>query len=136
MIKTNKFRLLCVTKDGGAESRVWAFWLFAWKALCSIVLLRFEDGSRDAYHSHAFHCISWVVSGVLLEEHRDGRVDVYWPSWRPILTRRDTFHRVTSFGRTRVISLRGPWLDTWKDAPRVAGGYVERTLTHGRQVIA
>jgi hypothetical protein len=135
MIKTNKFRLLCVTKDGGAESRVWAFWLFAWKALCSLVLLRFEDGSRDAFHSHAFDCISWVVSGVLLEEHRDGSTAVYWPSWRPIITRRATFHRVTSFGCTRVISLRGPWADTWKDAPRVAGGYAERVLTHGRQVV-
>lgn len=147
MIKTNSFRLLTVTKDGGEESRVWAYWLFAWKALFSVGLLRFEDGTRDAYHSHAFDCVSWVLKGQLLEEHRDrtviweGRtcnlIDVHQPSLAPVVTRRSTYHRVRSIGRTWVLTFRGPWSNTWREAlPTGTGDYAERTLTHGRQEVA
>lgn len=147
MIKTNSFRLLTVTKDGGEESRVWAYWLFAWKALFSVGLLRFEDGTRDAYHSHAFDCVSWVLSGKLVEEHRDrtviweGRkchlVDLHEAGLRPVVTRRSTYHRVRSIGRTWVLTFRGPWSRTWREAlPNGHGGYTERTLTHGRKEVA
>lgn len=132
MICTNRFRLLATTKDGGPESRVWAYWLFAWKALFSIVLLRFEDGSRDAYHDHAFSCFSWVLSGRLSE------IRIGWDepgvyerraSWRPFVTRRTHLHKVVSHGRTWVLSFRGPWARTWRE--QLPSG-AQRILTHGR----
>lgn len=116
-------------KDGGQESRVWGYWLIELKQLFSIVLLRFEDGSREAYHSHAFNAISWVLRGKLVEFHIDGRVEVHTPSLRPIITTRDTFHMVESRGRTWVFSLRGPWADTWRE---YIPGRGEVVLAHGR----
>jgi hypothetical protein len=143
VIKTNQFRLLTVTKDGGDESHVWAYWLFAWKRLFSIGLLRFENGTRDAYHSHAFDCVSWVLRGALLEDRvtfddngNTHAAHMYTPSLRPIVTRREHFHRVYSFGRTWVLTIRGPWSKTWREAvPDGRGAYAERTLTHGRKEV-
>jgi hypothetical protein len=146
-------KFLETTKDGGAESTVWAHWLIEIKGLFSVALLRFEDGTRDAYHSHAFDCVSWVLSGKLVERHRpacqvEGRcarpnewcdephTDVHTPSLHPVVTLRDTYHRVRSVGRTYVLTIRGPWSKTWREAvPDGAGGYAERTLTHGRKEV-
>jgi hypothetical protein len=52
-------------KDGGPESPVEGYWLFEIKWLCSIVLLKFNDGGREAYHSHAFNALSWLLKGDL-----------------------------------------------------------------------
>lgn len=121
-----------VTKDGGEKSRVWAHWLVEIKSLFSVALLRFEDGTRDAFHSHAFNSISWVVKGGgLIEEHLDGRVQLHDPGFKPIKTYRDTFHRVKSFGRTWVLTFRGPWSDEWKESENAQ----EVVLTHGRREI-
>lgn len=124
-------KFLSLSKDGGPESHVWAYWLFEIKWLGSIVLLRFEDGSRDAYHSHAFNSVSWVLKGDGLIEHHDnskGKVDFHQPSLLPVVTRRSTFHKVVSVGRTWVLSLRGPWAKTWREY--TADG--EKVLTNGR----
>lgn len=124
-------------KDGGNESTVWGYWLVEIKSLFSIVLLCFENGSREAFHNHAFNCFSWVLRGELVEEHLDGeilgsaRVNTYKPSIFPFCTYRDTFHKVSSKGRTWVLSFRGPWSKTWKE--NIDGK--EITLTHGRQVV-
>ena len=56
--------------------------------LFSIALLVFEDGSREAYHEHAFNCVSWVLSGHLSENFMDGKGRPLVPSWRPFITRR------------------------------------------------
>lgn len=120
-------------KDGGPESRVFGFWLFRWKRLCTIALLRFEDGTRDAYHSHAFNSISWVLKGKLVEDNMDGSLNTYTPGLKPVLTKRDTFHRVTSIGRTYVLTFRGPWAKTWNEYIPATQKYV--TLTHGRKAI-
>lgn len=128
-------KLLEVTKDGGAESTVWAHWLFELKGLCSIVLLRFEDGSRDAFHSHAFNCISWVLSGCLLEHNNVRAPHSHWvhlPGLRPGITRRSTHHKVVSRGRTWVLSFRGPWAKTWTET--LPDGR-QVTLTHGRKEV-
>jgi hypothetical protein len=121
--------IMRLRKDGGPESRVWGYFLLAIKPLFSIVLLRFENGSREAYHSHAFNCVSWVLSGTLLETELDGGCTLYRPSWRPIITKRETFHKVVSMGRTWVLSFRGPWAKTWQEHTPL-GGY--KTLTWGR----
>lgn len=121
-------------KDGGPESRVFGFWLFRWKRLCTIALLRFEDGTRDAFHSHAFNSVSWVLKGKLHEDHFEGgHSQVHKPGPIPILTKRDTFHRVTSIGRTYVLTFRGPWAKTWNEYIPLTRKHV--TLTHGRKVL-
>jgi hypothetical protein len=124
-------RLFYKGKDGGAESTVWGFWLWELKRLCSVALLCFEDGTRDAYHSHAFNSISWVLSGMLVERFFDGRVRIHFPSLRPIVTRRTDFHQVRSYGRTWVLSLRGPWVSVWQEYLPGEQRFVE--LTHGRK---
>ena len=100
-------------KDGGEHSTVWGYWLVEIKRLFSIALLCFENGTREAHHTHAFNCVSWVLSGTLEERFLDGRVRRHYPSWRPIVTRRTDFHQVESFGRTWVFTLRGPWVERW-----------------------
>lgn len=134
------------SKDGGAESHVYAYGLEC-KALFSVLVLKFEDGTRDAYHSHAFDAVSWVLGPGSLHEialppspavprGALSTTTYYEPSWRPIHTARETLHRVRSIGRTWVLTLRGPWLDTWTEAvPSREGKYEPRTLTHGRRVM-
>ena len=131
-------KLFSLCKDGGPESTVWGYFLVEIKSLFSIVLLRFENGSRDAYHSHAFNCVSWVLKGELNEYHSPetkpnpfDRLDIHGPSLLPVLTFRDTTHKVVSIGRTWVLSFRGPWSKTWKE---IEGGE-EKTLTNGRRQV-
>jgi len=95
----------------------------------SIVLLRFEEGSREAYHSHAFNSVSWILKGRLVEHHLDGGIQEHKLGIRPIVTKRDTFHKVVSSGSTWVLSFRGPWYDTWQEY--VDGEFI--TLKHGRK---
>lgn len=119
-------------KDGGPESNVTGYWLIEVKWLFSVVLLRFDDGSREAYHDHAFNSVSWLLTGALDEHHKDGRLQWYLPSWRPIRTPRETFHRVFSHGTSWVLSFRGPWLSTWHEWFKG----IHTTLTHGRKVVS
>jgi hypothetical protein len=139
-----KHHICRVVKDGGPESTVWAHFLCEFKGLFSIVLLRFEDGSRDAYHSHAFHAVSWLLSGGLLES-RTTRIAPGWivysypPSALPIITLRSHHHKVTSVGRSWVLSFRGPWSSTWEETipPAIPGDAPERrVLTNGRREVA
>jgi hypothetical protein len=121
-------------KDGGSESTVWGYFLCEIKSLFSLAILRFDNGSRDAYHSHAFNCISWVLKGKLVEDRLEtdtGYLDTYThtPSFKPVLTFRDTTHKVVSEGTTWVVTFRGPWANKWKE---IVGGE-EIGLTHGRQ---
>jgi hypothetical protein len=132
-------KFLSLAKDGGPDSRVWGYWLFEIKPLFSIVLLRFEDGAREVYHSHAFNSVSWVLKGELEEYHSPetrpdvfDRLDIHRPSIFPVLTFRDTLHKVKSIGRTWVISFRGPWANEWKEVNEETG---EVILTNGRKVV-
>lgn len=126
-------KLLSTGKDGGPESTVTGHWLFELKRLASVVLLRFDDGSRDAYHSHAFGSLNWVLRGEVEENHLDGRKVIHRRSWRPVVTRRSTFHKVVSRGTTWVLSLRGPWSRTWREYHPKTDRYTD--LTHGRNVV-
>lgn len=124
-------------KDGGDESSVTGYWLIECKWLFSIVLLRFEGKSREAYHEHAFNSINWLLDGVLKETHLN-KVDPYFyiPSWRPFKVLREDFHKVDSIGYDDpawVLSFRGPWRKTWKEFIPETGKY--RTLTHGRKEV-
>lgn len=136
-------KFLEVSKDGGPESSVWAYWLFEIKSVASVALLRFEGASRDAYHSHAFDCVSWVLRGELHEHCLDDprpwmrmALNTYRPSWRPVITRRGTLHKVDSVrasGPTWVLTFRGPWADRWREWSAKLG---HKTLTHGRREVS
>jgi hypothetical protein len=119
-------------KDGGAESSVTGWWLIEWKRLFSVALLKFEGASREAYHDHAFNSISWLLSGMLYEDFRDGKGHPYLPSIVPIITRRNTFHKVGSMGTSWVLTFRGPWTETWHE--NVNGEDI--TLSSGRVRVA
>jgi len=138
-------RFFYTGKDGGPDSTVWGFWLIEAKALFSVALLCFENGSREAHHSHAFNSISWLLSGKLEEdvkvEWKDtswgtlfaGWTEFYRPSLKPIITPRSRLHKVTSVGRSWVLTFRGPWASTWTE-------WNENTLkttvlTDGRKVV-
>lgn len=126
-------KLLKKMKDGGDESTVTGYWLIEWKRAFSIVLLKFEGDSREAYHEHAFNCFSWVLRGRLFEDFRtEHGTNCRWipASWRPFITRRSTFHKVSSVGTSWVLSFRGPWAKTWREYRPLEGREV--TLTHGR----
>lgn len=118
-------------KDGGDESTVFGFWIVELKKLFTIVFLKFEGMSREAYHNHAFNSISWVISGMLIEEMLDGSTRIHTPSIIPIITPREDFHKVSSFGNTYVISFRGKWDDVWHE--KINNDYIR--LTHGRKIL-
>ena len=127
-------KIFRIAKDGGPESTVLGYWLLEVKSLISIALLRFADGSRDAYHSHAFDSLNWVLRGEVEEQHIDGRVIRHKPGLLPVITRRSTFHKVVSRGTTWVFSLRGPWARNWEEYDPSNKQY--STLTHGRRRVA
>ena len=129
-------KLLERSEDGGPESHVWGYWLIEIKSLFSVALLRFEDGSREAFHSHAFNCISWVLSGELNEYMLGGENHFvrHLPSAKPVFTKRSTFHRVVSVGRTWVLTFRGPWAKTWKEYVPAENCTV--VLKSGRDVVS
>lgn len=127
----NWFSLMDWRKDGGDKSTVTGLFILAIKPLFSIVLLRFDGESREAFHTHAFHCISWVLRGTLREEMRDGRLYRHRPSLLPFLTTRKDFHKVSSEQPVSwVLSIRGPWASRWFEHLPLEGR--DRTLTHGR----
>lgn len=129
-------------KDGGPESSVTGYWLIEIKSLFSIVLLKFEGKSREAFHEHAFDCINWL-KGELVEhvhpskntpDHKRGkRQIIYKSSLLPFIIRRGDFHKVDSIGTSWVLSFRGPWSKTWKEYLPNEDRY--RTLTHGRKEV-
>jgi len=128
-------KLFHKAKDGGTESTVTGWWLIEAKSLFSVVLLRFDGPSREAYHTHAFHCISWVLRGALVERMLDGRRYGYFASWRPFLTTRKDFHKVDScVQHTYVLSIRGPWRREWCEYLPATREVVH--LTAGRRVVA
>ena len=106
-----------------------------------MALLCFENGSREAYHSHAFNSISWVLKGRLEEDViEQDSVRMLWygtlrydPSLKPIFTSTNRMHKVTSVGRTWVLTFRGPWARTWKEFLPKSGEFV--TLSNGRKVV-
>lgn len=130
-------KFMSKAKDGGAESTVTGYWLVEIKSLFSVVLLRFDKGSRDAYHSHAFHALTWFLKGCVTEHvivspgHLQDRV--WKPSLRPKWTPRSCFHKVFAKETTWALSFRGPWKKTWHEY--LPSTDTLRTLTHGRRIV-
>lgn len=132
-------KLFHKAKDGGPESNVTGYWLIEWKRVFSIALLRFSNGTRDSFHSHAFNSISWLLRGKLEEQHLHEKMSIlprsqfHSPGLVPIVTRRNTFHRVKSWGTSWVLTFRGPWSKTWREFDPAQG--VHKVLESGRKVV-
>ena len=130
-------RFFFKSKDGGSESNVVGYWLIESKKLFSIVILCFNRGSREAFHSHAFNAISWVISGRLdecIKSKYGYRNQLILPSIKPIFTSRKRLHKVTGLvDKTWVITFRGPWDNTWKEF--FSKTNEEVTLTSGRKIV-
>lgn len=131
-------KFLFKAKDGGPESNVTGYWLFESKRFGSIVLLRFDRGSREAFHSHAFNAVSWILKGHLFEivraeEGRQFAVNIK-PSFKPLFTARERMHKVFGIAdKTWALSFRGPWVKTWKEwLPKEQK---EVVLTNGRKIV-
>lgn len=124
-------------KDGGSESTVTGYWLIELKWLFSVVLLRFDPGSREVYHSHAFNALTWWISGEVVEYVCDSRnviTDVTWrPSFIPKYTPRRCCHKVYALRRTWALSFRGPWSQYWHEYDPKEDEIT--TLTNGRKII-
>lgn len=128
-------RFFSKAPDGGANSGVTAYFLIEWKSVFSIALLRFDRGSREAFHEHAFSAITLWLKGQV----RERVLHSIWPcetSYRYFSagdvkhTPRDLFHRIEAVKVSWALTLRGPWRDQWceyRDGKLV-------TLTHGRVV--
>lgn len=123
-------KLLSWAKDGGKDSHVDGFFIIEMKKLFSIVVLRFSEGTREAYHNHAFNAVTLWVKGRAVEEHLDGK-DTVWVPGDIKYTSRNTFHRVRALVDTWAISFRGPWKNVWREY--LKGKFT--TLTHGRKVV-
>jgi predicted metal-dependent enzyme (double-stranded beta helix superfamily) len=121
-------------KDGGEKSHVTGFFFIELKPLFSIVLLHFRNGTREAYHNHAFNALTWVLKGEFEEQMLKGHKRRYTPSFKPKLTRRSSFHKVFSIGDTYALSFRGPWKKQWQEYSTETGKIT--VLTHGRKVVS
>lgn len=127
-------KLFRKAKDGGPNSTVTGYWLCEFKSLFSIALLKFEDGSRDEYHDHAFNSWNWILKGEVEEEFVDSFLNqTLVARIRPYFTGRTRMHRVRSKGTTWVFSIRGPWSETWHEYDPKTKKTV--TLTHGRNIV-
>ena len=124
-------RILSRTKDGGPDSPVDGYFLIEIKSLFSVVLLRFNEGGRESFHSHAFNALTWYISGDLVEQDINGEYYIYERSIIPKLTRRSKNHRVIALTNSWCFSIRGPWSSTWTEDDETH----HTVLTHGRKVV-
>jgi hypothetical protein len=124
-------RIFYIKPDGGKDIGVTAYFLIEWKILFSIGILHFKEGSREAYHTHAFNALTWWLKGKVTEEKIDKTTKNFKASFKPKYTLRNNFHKVIAHVDTYALTFRGPWNDTWtkfKNNKLII-------LTHGRKEI-
>lgn len=120
-------------KDGGCESPVDAYFLCEIKPVFSIALLKFNKGSRENYHTHAFDAWTWFICGELAEQDVNGNMYEYKRSLLPKVTLRSKNHRVIAARDSWCFTLRGRWLSTWTEYNEDRDKTI--TLTNGRDII-
>lgn len=106
-------RILEWAKDGGPSSPVDGFFFIEWKGLFSIALLKFNEGGRETFHSHAFDAATWFIKGDMVEELENGFSVPYRRSWFPKITKRDRLHKVRANKTSWCLTIRGPWCKYW-----------------------
>lgn len=119
------------SKDGGPDSPVDAFFLVEIKSLFSVALLRFNEGGREAYHTHAFNAWTWFLLGDLVEQDHDGTAKTYRRSVLPKRTVRTKNHRVLAHKTSWCFTIRGPWTDRWTEDTETH----HTVLSHGRKIV-
>lgn len=118
--------------DGGPDSGVTGYWLIEIKPLFSIVLLKFNKGTRDAYHSHAFNALTIWLKGSVIEHDLFRPLKLTkWHGGYIKYTPRDKIHMVEAMKNTWALSFRGPWAKTWFE---YKDGKIYE-LTHGRVIV-
>lgn len=127
-------KLFSKAKDGGPDSPVIGYFLVEIKSLFSVVLLHFT-GTREAYHSHAFNALTlWlrgtVQENVMSERGEESRI---WQAGELKYTPRKLMHKILPFSQAWALSIRGPWVSTWREFLPGVRRFV--TLTHGRKVV-
>ena len=127
-------RFMQKSKDGGPESPVDGFFIIEIKGLFSVVLLKFNQGCREAFHTHAFNALTWFLKGSMVEEDVEGPRLQYRRSLLPKLTRRDKMHRVIAHKDSWAISFRGPWRTFWQEYDPKTD--VTTVFNSGRVVVA
>ena len=120
-------------KDGGPESHVDGFFIIEIKSLFSIVVLKFNEGTRENFHSHAFNAYTLWLSGEVSEEYPDGKGRPWFPGNRKFTPRR-LMHRVRALTTSYALSFRGPWTSTWEEYNETTNQFT--VLTHGRRVLS
>lgn len=121
-------------KDGGSKSTVTG-WFFEIKSLFTVALLRFDNGTREAYHSHAFDCASIVIGGKLVETFYD-LTEREHSTGKCLVTRKSDLHKVRSEGTTWVLTVRGPWAKHWFEIVPSGFGFDRLLkLTNGRRLL-
>jgi hypothetical protein len=126
-------KLFRIAKDGGPTSHVTGFFIVEIKSLFSIVLLHFAEGTREAYHSHAFNAFTIWLKGCVVEYVLD-RAGKLWFAGQFKYTPRGCFHKIVgATGGAWALSFRGAWSRTWREYVPQSQQFV--TLTHGRKVV-
>ena len=110
--------ILSRRKDGGIKSPVDAYFLFEFKSLGSIALLKFNKGGREEFHNHAFNAWTWFLGGRLLEEDVSGKAYQYRTGWKPKFTPKNKNHRVIALEDSYCLTIRGRWDREWTEYSR------------------
>ncbi len=126
-------KFFSVSSDGGKKSGVRGLFIIEIKSLFSIVILKFNKGSRENYHSHAFNALTWFITGRMTEHSLDGAVCEYKHSWRPKITLKSKIHKVYANETSYAVSFRGPWENTWQEVNSNTKEII--TLTKGRKEV-
>ena len=125
-------RFFYIKPDGGAKSGVTAYFLVEWKVAFSIGILKFNPGSREAFHSHAFNGLTFWLKGHVTEVlYPSAATQDFKPSLRPKFTPKTNVHKVIAHKTTYALVFRGPWENVWHE---IRGGR-RVNLTHGRQEV-
>ena len=125
-------KFLSKAKDGGPESPVDAYFLFEIKPFGSIALLKFNKGTRESFHTHAFNAMTWFLYGDMIEENINGSLRKYSFSLLPKITKKTNNHRIIAYKPSWCFTIRGPWARTWtedKDGNTTVFG-------HGRIIVS
>jgi len=119
--------------DGGKHSGVKAYFLIEWKNVFSIALLKFNKGSREAFHSHAFNAWTWWIKGEVTEVLYPSMEKLTWkPSFKVKKTPKNNTHKILAKETSWALTIRGPWDKEWYEVKN----NVKTTLTHGREVVS
>lgn len=125
-------KILSIAKDGGRDSHVSGLFIVEIKSLFSVVLLRFSEGTREAYHSHAFNAWTIWLRGCVSERTLDSQRD--WRAGEVKYTPRGCVHKIIGNGTAYALSFRGPWVNKWIELRD--NGTRKVVLTHGRKEVA